>query len=74
MAMCRRYYFLRDAVEAAYKAAREVSPEHIDEHPDVIDALQTLSAHLSVCQTCRDWLDRVSNYQSPPIDLFDCGE
>lgn len=69
MAMCRRYYVLRDAVEAAYRDAREVSPEHIDEHPDVIDALQTMQAHLAVCENCREYLDRITGHQSKPVDL-----
>lgn len=69
MTMCGRYYSLRDSLEAAYRAARDVSPEHIDEYPDVIDALRTMSAHLGVCPTCREYLDRVSGHQSRPVDL-----
>ena len=71
MAMCRRYYFLRDAVETAYRDAREVSPEHIDEHPDVIDAMRTLNAHLEVCEACRGWLDQISGHQSKPVNLLE---
>ena len=69
MGMCGRYYHLRSAIEDAYKAARAVAPDHIDEHPDVIDALNTMSAHLAVCEDCRGWLDQISGHQSKPVNL-----